>query len=71
RPAPLTLVTLQDLTELRRAERNARGELLPGDSALLCGVLYALGYMLVAGLHAPFDETPPAWLAMAFDLLGR
>lgn len=60
---------LAALGALLWAEHNARGELRPGDSALLCGVLYALGFMLVAGLHAPFDEAPPAWVAAALDLL--
>lgn len=34
------------------AERRARGALRPGDSALLCGLLYALGQLIVVGLHA-------------------
>ncbi|HMQ33789.1 MAG TPA: hypothetical protein PKD53_23855 [Chloroflexaceae bacterium] len=46
------LPPLAALGALLWVERRARGALRPGDSALLCGLLYALGQLIVVGLHA-------------------
>lgn len=43
---------LATLGALLWAEHHARGGMRPGDSALLCGLLYALGHLIAIALHA-------------------
>ncbi len=59
--------TLAALGALIWAERRARGLMRPGESALLCGLLYALGHIVALGLHTSLGEFAAHGLPVAAD----